>query len=284
MRVAVTGATGFVGRHVVAQLEKRGNSPTLVCRPGSAIPERLSGIPLIPMDITDPPADAYDRLGKPEILIHLAWGGLPNYSSPHHLERELPAHRSFLEGLLTAGLGGLTVTGTCLEYGMQDGALREDMPTAPVTAYGMAKDELRAQLEQLRRNRSFNFTWARLFYLYGEGQAHGSLLPQLEGAIARGDASFNMSGGEQLRDYLPIDEAAGYLVDLALNMRDNGVVNVCSGRPIAVRDLVESAVVQHGSSIKLNLGHFPYPEYEPMAFWGDRHKLDRCLDVTDEAV
>jgi dTDP-6-deoxy-L-talose 4-dehydrogenase (NAD+) len=229
------------------------------------------------MDMANPPADAYDRLGRPQILVHLAWGGLPNYSSPRHLEHELPVHRSFLEGLLTAGLGGVTVTGTCFEYGMQSGALSEDLPTAPVTAYGRAKDELRLQLERLRRGRAFNLTWARLFYLYGEGQAPGSLLPQLEDAIARGDAAFKMSGGEQLRDYLPVEEAAGYLVELAMNGRDNGVVNVCSGRPVSVRELVEGVVARHGSSIELNLGYFPYPEYEPMAFWGDRRKLDHCL-------
>lgn len=279
MRVAVTGAGGFIGRHVVEQLEQRGNSPALVCRPGSAVPDSLSQNRVVWMDIADPPPDAYDLMGKPQVVMHLAWGGLPNYSSPHHLEQELPVHRSFLDGLLAAGLGGVTVTGTCLEYGMQSGALREEMPTAPVTAYGTAKDELRAHLERQQQSRPFNLTWARLFYLHGEGQAPGSLLPQLEGAIARGDAAFNMSGGEQLRDYLPVLEAAGYLVDLALNERDNGVVNVCSGRPVSVRELVEGVLATHGSSMKLNLGSLPYPEYEPMAFWGDRQKLDRRLGL-----
>ena len=95
--------------------------------------------------------------------------------------------------------------------------------------------------------------------------------------MARGDATFDMSGGEQLRDYLPVEEAAADLVALALNGGDNGVVNVCSGQPISVRELAEGVVRNHGSTISLNLGHFPYPEYEPMAFWGDRTKLDHCL-------
>jgi nucleoside-diphosphate-sugar epimerase len=284
MRVAVTGATGFIGRHVVAQLETRGILPTLACRPGTPVPEGSARHPIVRMDIADAPSDAFERLGRPEVLIHLAWGGLPNYSSPHHVEHELPVHRSFLSALLAAGLGALTVTGTCLEYGLRSGALREDMPTAPVTTYGKAKDELRKELERLRRDRPFNLTWARLFYLHGEGQAAGSLLPQLEGAIARGDATFNMSGGEQLRDYLPVDEAARYVVVLALNGRDNGIVNVCSGQPVSVRELVEGVVTKHGSSIGLNLGHYPYPDYEPMAFWGDRQKLNRYLESTDEPV
>jgi dTDP-6-deoxy-L-talose 4-dehydrogenase (NAD+) len=284
MNVVVTGAPGFIGRHVVAQLEEVGVSPTLVCRPGSSKTAGFSRHRVVEMDIADAPPDAYDRVGGPDVVIHLAWGGLPNYSSQRHLDHELPAQRAFLENLLVAGLGSLTVTGTCLEYGLQSGSLREDMPTAPVTAYGSAKDELRKELQRRRQNRPFHLTWARLFYLYGEGQAAGSLLPQLESAIARGDATFNMSGGQQLRDYLPVEGAARYLVALAMNGRDNGVVNVCSGRPVAVRELVEAAVRSHGSSIQLNLGHFPYPEYEPMSFWGDPEKLTRILESRDEAV
>lgn len=284
MIVAVTGAAGFIGRHVVAQLESRGVFPTLVFRPDSAIPKASSRHAVVQMDIANAPADAYERLGGPQVLIHLAWGGLPNYASAHHVDQELPAHRVFLEGLLSAGLGSLTVTGTCLEYGLQSGALREDLPTAPVTAYGRAKDELRKELEELQRSKPFNLTWARLFYLHGEGQAQGSLLPQLEAAIARGDAVFNMSGGEQLRDYLPVDDAAEYLVALALNGRDNGIVNVCSGRPISVRALVEGVVAKRRSPMRLNLGYFPYPDYEPMNFWGDRDKLNRILDSTDEPI
>ncbi|MGH2462330.1 MAG: NAD-dependent epimerase/dehydratase family protein [Candidatus Limnocylindria bacterium] len=284
MRVAVTGATGFIGRHVVAQLEKVGISPTLVCRPASPVPSRLSRHRVVAMDIAEAPPDAYEHIGKPQVVIHLAWGGLPNYSAQRHLDEELPAQRRFLEGMLMAGLGSLTVTGTCLEYGMQSGALREDMPTAPVTAYGRAKDELCMELERRRQEQPFDLTWARLFYLYGEGQAAGSLLPQLESAMARGDATFDMSGGEQLRDYLPVEEAARFLVLLAMNGRDNGIVNVSSGYPVTVRELVEAAIRRRGSSIQLNLGHFPYPAYEPMAFWGDRDKLTRILESRDETV
>ena len=278
MRIALTGATGFVGRHVVAELERRSISPALVVRSADRVSQLLRKHPIVEMDLHHPPKDAFALLGHPDVLIHLAWGGLPNYSSLHHLEQELPSQYGFLKLLVESGLHGLVVAGTCLEYGMQYGPLGEDLHTIPQTPYGFAKDTLRRQLEYLQGERPFHLTWARLFYLYGEGQSEKSLLPQLEKAISCGERVFNMSGGEQLRDYLPATEVARYLVSVALPVRDNGVVNVCSGQPISVRRLVESWIQERGALIDLNLGYYAYPQYEPMAFWGDRRKLERCLE------
>lgn len=278
MRVAITGASGFVGRHVIAELAKRDIEIVAVLRPASALPASLSGltdrISVASVDIHDSTANLFEVLGAPDVMVHLAWGGLPNYKSLHHFETELPAQYKFLSRLIRAGLGALLVTGTCFEYGMQSGALGEDMEARPSNPYGFAKDALRRELEYLKSAHPFSLVWARLFYMHGEGQAPDSLLPQLERAVERGEPVFNMSGGEQLRDYLPVTEVARQLVTLALAQRDAGVINVCSGRPISVRKLVEDWVKERGSQIALNLGHYPYPDYEPMAFWGNRSRLN----------
>jgi nucleoside-diphosphate-sugar epimerase len=215
-------------------------------------------------------------------LIHLSWGGLPNYRSLHHIEQELPMQYGFLSGLIRAGLSSLVVSGTCFEYGMQSGQLSEELESHPDNPYGYAKDALRRQLEYLRATQPFALTWARLFYLYGEGQSEKSLWPQLKRSIERGDKVFNMSGGEQLRDYLHVTDIAKYMVMLALNRADIGIVNFCSGKPTSVRRLVEDWIKENGWEIKLNLGHYPYPDYEPMAFWGNRRRLDRFLNDIGE--
>lgn len=277
MKVAVTGASGFIGRHILVELESRSMVASVVLRPSSSASPSLAKHTLTRMDLQNPPPDAFELMGSPDILIHLAWGGLPNYKSLQHFEQELPVQYRFLKGLVESGLKNLVVTGTCLEYGMQSGLLREDMETRPTNPYGFAKDTLRRQLEYLKSDQSFTLTWARLFYLYGDGQAENSLLPQLKGAVERGDKVFNMSGGEQLRDYLPITEVAKCLVSLAMGNRDNGIVNICSGKPMSVRKLVEGWIGENGWSIGLNLGHYPYPDYEPMAFWGNASKLENCL-------
>lgn len=277
MKVAVTGATGFIGRHVLAELERRSVETIALVRPSTAKPLGYSRSRVVLFDLQNTPPTAFELMGRPDVLIHLAWSGLPNYKSLHHFEQELPAQYRFLKGLVESGLQTLVVAGTCFEYGMQSGALSEDIPTHPNNPYGFAKDALRCQLEYLKTVHPFQLAWARLFYLYGEGQAESSLLPQLRQAAERGDAVFNMSGGEQLRDYLPVTEVARSLVSLALAKKDMGAVNVCSGTPISVRKLVEDLIKENGWLITLNLGHYPYPDYEPMAFWGDSRKLSTFI-------
>jgi len=250
--------------------------------PESPSPTALAKHAISRVDLANPPPNTFELLGRPDVLIHLAWRGLPNYTSLHHFESELPVQYNFIRGLVASGLSNIVIAGTCFEYGTQSGPLSEYTDTKPATPYGFAKDCLQRQLWYLKNELkhdglSLALTWARLFYLYGEGQTEKSLFPQIRKAAERGDTKFNMSRGEQLRDYLPVTEAASALVALAVTGRDNGVVNVCSGRPVSIRRLVEGWIEDNGWHIGLNLGYHPYPDYEPMAFWGDRRKLDRCL-------
>ena len=171
----------------------------------------------------------------------------------------------------------MVVTGTCFEYGMQCGKLMEHFTVNPTNPYGYAKDALRRQLEFLQNEKHFSLTWTRLFYTFGEGQHQTSLFMQLKAAINRGDEIFNMSRGEQIRDYLPVNEIARLLVMLALRREDNGIVNICSGQPMSVRSLVEGWLQENHWNISLNFGHYSYPDYEPFAFWGSRTKLDEIL-------
>jgi nucleoside-diphosphate-sugar epimerase len=276
-RIAVTGATGFVGRHVLDALLAKDVEVVATFRPGTnQLPQR-DHVAWVEWDLLGGGAGCFEALGRPDALLHLAWSGLPNYRSLHHFETELPAQYRFLSGMITEGLRTLAVTGTCFEYGMQFGALSEQSPSLPSNPYGFAKDVLRRQLEFLQNQKPYSLTWARLFYMYGEGQNSNSLRAQLEAAVEQKLPVFNMSGGEQLRDFLPVSEVARVLAELASTEGSRGVVNVCSGRPVAIRTLVESWIRELGSPIKQNLGHYPYPDYEPLAFWGDNQKLNQIL-------
>jgi nucleoside-diphosphate-sugar epimerase len=277
-KILVTGATGFIGHYVIGQLLARNCQviATATSSDKAADQPWYSKVVFIPFTIGDPqPGSLYEYFQRPDAMIHLAWHGLPNYKSAFHVEVNLPQQYAFLTTLIEEGLTDLTVTGTCFEYGMQEGCLSEDMPTLPANPYAIAKDQLRKQLEEFQRQKPFSLKWVRLFYMSGKGQNPNSLLSQLEKALDEGQESFNMSGGEQVRDFLPVEKVAAYITDIALQNEVLGIVNCCSGKPITIRNLVEEYVRLRNKNIRLNLGYYPYPDYEPMAFWGDNSKLKK---------
>jgi len=278
MRIAITGASGFVGRHVLHELASRGLETTVATfRRTPAGSNSL--VRKVPLDIHVPVLDPFIALGEPDLLLHFAWSGLPNYDSHHHLESELPAHAAFLSACVRSGVRRIVVAGTCFEYGLASGEIRETQALAPVTGYGEAKVRLFEHMSSLRETIPFELAWPRLFYLFGPGQSPNSLYSQLQAAIARGDESFDMSGGEQVRDYLPVGNAARLLVDVAIKAGDIGAVNLCSGIPTQLKDQVAHWIAEAGLPMRMNLGRFPYPSFESMAFWGSRNKLDRALGV-----
>jgi dTDP-6-deoxy-L-talose 4-dehydrogenase (NAD+) len=276
-RIAVTGASGFLGRHVLAALSRADLDVVAHARtrrPDHGAAHRLRWSHF---DIARAPDDAFDRLHRPDIVIHLAWDGLPNYHSPRHIETELPAQQRFLRALAAAGLSRLVVAGTCFEYGMQSGCLSEDTPPRPSNAYGFAKDSLRRALAAPAGTSPTDLRWLRLFYLYGSGQAPTSLYSQFRAAVGRGDRTFDMSAGDQMRDFMRAEDAAAAIAEIALQPRAPRILNVCSGTPVSVRSLVERWHKDIAADIELNFGALPYPAHEPPAFWGDNGRLRQLL-------
>jgi dTDP-6-deoxy-L-talose 4-dehydrogenase (NAD+) len=225
------------------------------------------------LDLNKVDEDFFQKCKNVDKVIHLAWSGLPNYKDLFHIESNLMPQYLFIKKLVLYGLHDITITGTCLEYGMTCGALSADMDTNPTNPYAFAKDTLRKFLVEFQKSHSFNLKWVRLFYMYGEGQSKTSILSLLDKAITNGDSHFNMSGGEQLRDYLPIEEVVNQIKNISLNYNNSCIANCSSGMPISIRSLVENYIKNRNSKILLNLGYYPYPDYEPMAFWGEKNSF-----------
>ncbi|MEP7319341.1 MAG: NAD(P)-dependent oxidoreductase [Panacibacter sp.] len=281
-KILVTGATGFIGNHVVQELLK--NNFTVIATSAHEQKAKqyswFNKVNYIPFKLED-----FDNainyasfFQNPVAIIHLAWEGLPNYKSLFHFEVNLPRHYSFLKNLVLNGVADLTITGTCFEYGMQQGCLDENMRSMPANPYALAKDTFRKFLEELKHISDFELKWIRLFYMYGSGQNPNSLLSQLDKALANRESAFNMSGGEQVRDYLPVEKVAEYIAAIVLQNKVTGIINCCSGVPITVKELVENYLEEQHKNIQLNLGYYPYPDFEPMRFWGDDKKLKTIIN------
>ena len=241
MRVCVTGANGYIGSHIVKKLPEYGHKIV----------------------------DRFDE--DLDTLIHCAWSHLYDYNNTMHIT-DLKEH---IDTLLYPLPQNLVVIGTCLEYGLQEGCLSENMPTNPVTQYGLAKDTLRKFLQICQHRREFSLKWIRLFYPIGDGGR--SIIANLDRAEQSGAKVFNMSEGNQLRDFINIDTAVDVIIRIAQSDFD-GVVNVCSGTPITVGELVEKHIKENDYKIKQNYGYYKLPEYEPKNFWGDTTTMQRILN------
>lgn len=282
MHVLVTGVTGFIGNYVVKELLDRGLKVTATARDAEHAKKYdwHGSVEFIEYDLNEKREDVYELFGRPDLLIHLAWEGLPNYKDLIHFEKNLFNNHMFIRSMLDKGLKDLSVTGTCFEYGLQEGCLSEYLETRPETLYALSKDTLRKVIEERKRIYDFRFRWIRLFYMYGEGQSPNSILSQLDRAIDNNEKAFNMSGGEQLRDYLPVEKVAEYIVSISTQDKVEGIVNCCSGKPISIKRLVSDHIKQRGAQIELNLGYYPYNDTEPMEFWGDDRKLRSIIGKT----
>ena len=281
-KVLVTGATGFVGNYVVKKLleENYEVTATSLNETKAKNAEWFKHVTYIPFNLNElcKEKNYYSFFKQPDLLIHLAWEGLPNYKSDFHIKINLPNHCNFLENLISNGLSDISVTGTCLEYGLLQGCLNEKLFVSPSNPYGIAKYKLYEFLAGLQKNYSFNLKWIRLFYIYGEGQNPNSLFSQLDRALANKEKIFNMSGGEQVRDYLPVLKVAEYILKIAVQKKVTGIINCCSGKPVKLKDFAEGYLRQKNERIQFNLGYYSYTDYEPMRFWGDDTKLKTILD------
>jgi nucleoside-diphosphate-sugar epimerase len=268
-QVVVSGATGFAGQYLVPLLLNHNYQVVATARDSNKAAQ-FDWFKDVQFVAADFHKDSTNIIVEPGAgLIHLAWQGLPNYNSLFHFEENLPFNYRFIKSLVLSGVSQVLITGTCFEFGFQSGPIASNTKPHPNNPYAVAKDVLRQQLEFFAKETAFCLQWARLFYMYGKGQNPKSVLSQLDTAIDNGDSVFNMSGGEQLRDYLPIEAVAQQLFDLYVSERE-GTYNVCSGKPISVRRLAEQRIKERSAPIKLNLGYYPYNDYEPIAFWGVR--------------
>jgi len=266
-KVIVSGATGFIGQHLIPILLKDGYEVLAISRSQ----KRAESLPWF-KDVKFVSYDFHSDQQITEVegfrgLIHLAWQDLPNYDSSVHLKKNLPCSYKFIESLLNKGVNQVLIAGTCFEYGLKSGAISSSSTTEPTTLYATAKDTLRKKLTSLSLNKDFNLQWARIFYMFGKGQNSNSIISQLDFAIKNKQKVFRMSGGEQIRDYLPVEKAAEKLFYL-YKSGNKGIFNICSGKPISIKNLVESYIEKKNSNIIPKYGYYPYSVYEPMQFWG----------------
>ena len=243
MKVLLTGATGFIGSHVARELVRRGHGVRAAVRSGSdraRVAAIANEIEWVECDVFAAPKEALEKLcDSAELCIHAAWFAVPGVylSSPENLTCVGGSLR-LLEALAARGCRRAAFVGTCFEYDFTPGYLSEASPLGPQSLYAGAKASTFFMGGQLAALKGIEFVWPRLFYQYGPFEDRRRLVPYVIETLLRGEP-VNVTKGLQVRDFLHVADVAAAVVEVASSDL-RGAVNVGSGQPVTVRQMVEA--------------------------------------------
>lgn len=273
MKIVVTGANGYIGRHVVKEILDRGHEVVAVDLNHKDIDSRAI---LSDVDIFSGNIDICKDLGFPDICIHLAWRDGFIHNSPKHMEN-LSKHFIFLHDLIKGGCKNIAVMGTMHEIGFYEGKVDENTPCNPLSQYGVAKNALRQSLMLLTKTEDYNLYWLRAYYIMGDDSKNCSIFTKLLRSAEEGKKVFPFTTGVNQYDFIDVRELAKQIVCASLQKKYTGIINVCSGEPIALRDKVETFIKEKSLNIELEYGAFPDREYDSKIIYGDNQKINEIM-------
>ena len=267
MKIFLTGATGFIGSHVGRLLVHEG------CEVHALIGERSNLwriediVPLLHRVQCDLLAfeelDAHLRRIQPDLCIHLAWYAVPGqYLKSVENLNLLSASLHLASRLADLGCKRFIGIGTCFEYDTSLGYFSEQSPTRPHNLYAATKLATQITLEQLAHTTGMAIAWARLFYQYGPFEDEQRLVPSVICSLLRNQI-VKATKGEQVRDYLYVEDVAAAIWAVALSDL-LGPVNIGSGKPVAVRDIVTRIGAILNRPELVQIGALPYTASDPM--------------------
>lgn len=273
MKVLVTGANGYIGKHVVSRLLDFGHEVTACDLHITDVDWRAN---TIEADIFDDVTKILERFSNPDVCIHLAWRDGFIHNSPNHIG-DLSAHYRFLTAMIDGGLKHLAVMGTMHEVGYWEGAIDENTPCNPLSMYGIAKNALRQSMMLYCKDKDCKLYWLRAYYILGDDSRNHSIFAKLLQADKEGKEQFPFTSGKTKYDFIKVNELAMQIAAASTQEKITGIINCCSGNPVSLADRVEQYISENNLKIRLDYGKFPDRPYDSPITYGDATKIQRIL-------
>lgn len=274
-RFLVTGAAGYIGRHVVEQLLNKGAEVYVTDLNLDCFGDEVKKIE---KNIFVEDQNIFQQVGEPDVCIHLAWKDGFAHNSHAHMEN-LSNHYNFIRNMLEGGLKQVVVMGTMHEVGYWEGEVNEWTPTNPMSYYGIAKNALRQATRELCKQYGAVYQWIRAYYILGDDLKNHSIFTKIIEAEEAGQKYFPFTSGKNKYDFMDVNDLAEEIALTALQTEVDGIINCCSGEPVSLADKVEHFIESNNFKIRLEYGAFPDREYDSPGIWGDVSKIKKIISA-----
>ena len=268
MKILLTGATGFIGKSFIKKLSKKSFKIIALSRKNH---RDENNVQYIQDTIRLDKKFSIIKKFEPEVLIHLSWEGIPNFSKSI-LKKNIEDQKIFFKKIsLFKNLKKIIVTGSCLEYQNKIGKREESDRLTNLNDLGKTKNE-RFKFIKKTLNDKIRLYWLRIFYIYGKDQRKGSLIPLLLDS-AKKKKLVKLKNVFNSHDYIHVDDVSSVIKKLLLKNIKSDVYNVGYGRSISIISIIRTLEKLLNKKITFK----SYEKSKKYSFYSCNHKLRKNL-------